>query len=60
MFTKYICLPSNSFPFQFIIFKISNCILLNKYIMFMKKIFNHVILSMKTFSHVVISMITRI
>jgi hypothetical protein len=26
----------------------------------MKKIFNHIVLSMKTFSHVVISMVTRI
>jgi hypothetical protein len=26
----------------------------------MKKIFNHIVLSMKTFSHVVISMVSRI
>jgi len=35
--------------------------LLNNYMVFMKKIFNHVLfLSMKTFSHVVISMVTKI
>jgi hypothetical protein len=48
------------FPFNSQVFNVSNCILFNNYVVFMKKIFSHIILSMKTFSHVVISRVTRI
>ncbi len=47
--------------FSFLIFlNVWNCILLNNYMVFMKKIFSHVFLSMKTFSHVVICMVAKI
>jgi len=48
------------FPFNSQVLNISNCILLNNYLAFMKKIFSHVDLFMKTFSLVIISMVTRI
>ncbi len=35
----YICLPSSFFPFNSQVFYVSNCILLNNYVVFMKKIF---------------------
>jgi hypothetical protein len=46
------------FLFNSQVFNVSNCILLNNYMMFMKKIFNHIIISMKTFSHVIIFTVT--
>ncbi len=46
------------FPFNSQAFNVSNCILLNNYVVFMKFYFNHIVLSMKTFSHVAISKVT--
>jgi hypothetical protein len=61
MFTKYICLDLLIlFPFNSYVFHVSNCILLNNCMVFMKKVINYVVLSMKTFSHLVISMVTKI
>jgi hypothetical protein len=48
------------FPFNSQVFNVSNCILLNNYMVFMKNTFSHIIISMKIFSHVIISMVTRI
>jgi hypothetical protein len=53
-------IPKLSFQLEGRIFYVSNRILLNNYMVFMKKIFSHVIISMKSFSHVGISMVTRI
>jgi hypothetical protein len=36
------------FPFNSQVFNVSNCILLNNYMVFMKKIFSHVVISMVT------------
>jgi hypothetical protein len=47
------------FPFNSLIFNVSNCILLNNCMVFTSNFFNHIILFMKTFSHVVISMVIR-
>jgi hypothetical protein len=57
--SMYICLPSSSFLFNSQVFNVSNCILLNNYVVFMKNIFSHIVLYMKTFSYVVIFRITR-
>jgi hypothetical protein len=48
------------FPFNSLVFNVSNCILLSNYMVFMKNIFSHVTLSMKTFNYAIISMVTRI
>ncbi len=45
-------------PFNLQVFNVSNCVLLDNYMVFMNKTFNHVVSSMTTFSHVVISMVT--
>ncbi len=39
---------------------VSNFILLNNYMVFMKKFFSHVVVFMNFFSYVVISMVTRL
>ncbi len=49
----------NFFPFNSQNFNVSNYILLHNYMVFIKKIFSHVVLSMTTFSDVVISMVTK-
>jgi hypothetical protein len=46
-------------PFNSQNINVSNYILLHNYMVFIKKSFSHVILSMKTFSDVVISMVTK-
>ncbi len=56
-----LCLLSSFFPFNSQVFNVSNYILLHNYMVFIKKIFNHLVLSMKTFNDVVmISMVIRI
>jgi len=60
MLTRYYVYLLILFPFNSQVFNISNCILLNNYLAFMKKIFSHVDLSMKIVSLVIISMVTRI
>jgi hypothetical protein len=39
------------FPFNLQVFNVSNCILLNNYMVFMNKTFSHVVISMVTTRH---------
>jgi hypothetical protein len=60
MLVGYVCLLFNFFSLLIHKILMFQIILLNNYMVVMKKIFSHVILSMKNFSHIVISMVTRI
>jgi hypothetical protein len=48
------------FLFNSLVCNVSNCMLLNNYMVLMMKFFSDMVLSMKTFSHVIIHMVIKI